>query len=344
MPLDAGVVPREEVARRLATVECESMLRCLPVNTMLWSNLTGCIASDTRQLQAWDVALWARASEAGELEFDPEAFDRCLERIRTAACTGRPFPIYQACREAFRGQLPDGEACHAEFECQPGSTCAREPATCPGECTPQSALGEPCVGEYSCGEDAQCVSNRCVRLWPEGADCTGGAGRCAEGLRCYVGARGSARCERVDEARAAGLGASCDPQVGPYCPGDLVCACDESICRGDASLTCVEPAAAGEACLGSSPPQCPKGYGCSARGRCEPTLEPGSACVASGVCADGYGCASHPGEGASCRSPGLPGDSCGSWSCVMTLSCVDDVCRAECEAPRGPGVLSLFDL
>lgn len=239
------------------------------------------------------------------------ARDRCAAEISAAACGDR----IECNEERVTGDLDDGAACAAGFQCKSG-LCRRDGIGSCGVCVPRnarSAAGGPCVDSADCVEGAECSistdGGRCVAIDTADAGEPCGSTRearigCAKGLRCF------------DARRDESLG-TCRPPagLGGECRGITDCA-DDLTCIGE---RCVERLPEGAPCAVSDRSPCARGLACD--GTCEKIVlaHDGGACdqytrlCERGSCIGVSGPSNAPGEG---PLPGRPSDHVTPGVCV----------------------------
>jgi hypothetical protein len=191
------------------------------------------------------------AVDAGRIEFDADAAERCFDAIRERGCEERYPDEEPACAAVLRGRMGRNGPCMASAECADDGICGFDPSCseqcCVGACRVRAdplAIGEPCGGSISCVEEGYCdfasATPLCVKRVEAGGDCSlgqacdessgcdgatcraykdveegercdGSYTRCVEPARCFYEADDVERCRIAPQ-----LGAPCDRE-GPSC-------------------------------------------------------------------------------------------------------------------------------
>ena len=214
----------EADAARFASAACDWPARCVPLQ---FRHLSG----DASHCQAQVLAEVRATLTDPHVKLPPGWLDACIQALETRACD--PTTSVPECQPP-RGDVAEGGACYAEFDCAPGLSCTRVatpayPLGAPcGTCAPPSG---PCA---SCGADEVCgPGGECTPRIPVGAACTFQG--CVAGAIC-AGPIDAAVC-----TVNAYLGGPCDP-THPACEDWTHC--------NEATRTCVESTMAdvGAAC------------------------------------------------------------------------------------------------
>lgn len=293
--------------------------------------------------------------QPGDLTYSPDSAGACLAPYIAATCdglstvTGSPPP---ACENVFVGTKTAGEPCEFDQLCTPGLFCKPgENGTCPGTCTPRSALGEPCnVSRQLCVTGLQCTGfgdreGTCVApkvekdgacffltQCPSGQFCDTDAGRCkdqaAQGEACN-----SVGC--VSPLRCTGSPGTCEPLPTLGQPCDFTCA-DGAVCNND-KVCVAAPTQVGDPCVESLFP-CGSRTGLQCRrsdNTCIGPLPLGAPCggdTGTSDCDFGW-CDAALGTTGQCRPWLAFGDTCESFN----GSCGPFECfQGKCSLPGGP--------
>ena len=256
------------------------------------------------------------AMAAGTVAYDGAKAGACLEFVRARGCdmrtvwTEETLAQQAACAQVFTGSIGRNGPCLTAFECAEPSACGFDPACtatdmcCVGGCRTLavgSAVGESCVGQGLCEEDAYCdfgvspaVCRAALKLGeacpyggcgggnfcdyndgdgsftcraprPEGAQCDSDEG-CEAPLRCGYDKNYMSSCYRPRDT-----GEACDPEVYYWQCMRLGDRCDPE------TRTCASLPGKGEPCPGG---ECQGDLFCSsfAGGRCVPVADPGEGC------------------------------------------------------------------
>lgn len=290
----------------------------------------------------------------GRAQWNPTAAATCVARITGGCELMKSNADLLAECGAIVGNVNDGAACQADFECATAGARCEAPAG--GEacgamvCRKPAATGQSCANGGFCGPADYCVFERDTASGADVSVCdSGAAGRpcdggsdCDPGLFCNGG---------HDDSTAAGTCTTSKP-AGSICSDDRECL-GELLCVGETATTtgvCRDVRAQGATCDGI--------FGCFGHqycdgpsggpGTCRPALGVGQPCgIALGRpwCGATLAC-----DGGSCQPAGAVGATCTRGSdgvfasdpnaCSTGLHCSNEITMATtgtCAAPLGDG-------
>lgn len=197
---EGGESGRYEYCNRKAEIECAALKPCCEAEGIAYDR-AGC-----ESLIRGNCEKLMDRIQAGELGFDEEMGDACLEQTKAlyAKCTFESESEYlaatffipeDACNRVFFGLVEPGGSCATSLDCKPPADWAQK---------------------------ADCDEGKCVvkpRLLAEGEDCKPGVAlQCAEGLYCP----GEGKCRKT-----YALGEDCaGPFVNDACGSDAHCSVD----------------------------------------------------------------------------------------------------------------------
>lgn len=223
----------EEVDVAARTALCTRGVRC---------GLIASVEACQAELVTPPPPSYAAARDAGHLDYDGEAAQRCADALAALPCdqTSRAARVVpEACRSRFRGKIADGAACAFDEECT-SARCDQgacpEGVCCVGACGATRSGGAPgdtCDRTSECGDGFCGDDHTCHALAAAGADCMGDA-QCDYGLACA--------------SPSPSLPGTCRalPHVGEACP---YARCADLGMRCDATAHCVPLGQVGEACM-----------------------------------------------------------------------------------------------
>lgn len=301
---------------RVPVLECEHLTRC-----GVFETVEHCLTARRQLPDDFGVPqrlpydhYWVEAVERGTVRFSAENSHGCLAALAERTCSlWAADDVTYACRDVFRGVVPNGERSAWPFECTSGwwtldsTDCSPGEPCCEQTCAPlpspvPSGPDEPCsdVGP-SCGRGLRCSNGRCVEGLQLGQEC-GDYRECRRGLVC------NGRCVTPDS-----LPSTCSPDrdqchlLGSRCTLDHGCQplafrgesceiavylCAPGLGCDPETKRCVGFAAEGEPCATAVPADiCGSGLVCveeNDRGVCRPITPDGAPCESDYVCASGY--------------------------------------------------------
>lgn len=291
---------------------CERVFQC-PEKAAFFNFLFGRYASEQdckdsgfSFVDPSDVEEVTNAVNAGRITFDVAAANTCLNDLKTKLAAGRCATKFDgdlpsSCANAFKGKVEIGNVCVTDESCGENAYCDIADTGCTGTCKAHQMDGQTCVDE-ECLEGSSCNDGTCVKKGSvaDGASCTedeqcGNTSNCSEGV-----------CTTISDATIANMGESCGlGGAPPLCKPGLVCT-DINFMTGTG--TCGTPKAAGGDCYLFAE--------CGPNLRCEGanvgTRTPGK-CVAVG------------GVGATCDTALI--------DCQTGLTCVNDQCAQPMACP-----------
>ncbi len=237
-------IPMEDFATRFADAYCSWEVRCGGIpdrETCAEGNLRGLLEASFEQAYA--------AVEGGRVVYDGAAARKCIERTESLGCE-HDANAQAECQAAWQGQIPEGEACSLDGECQTKNCilpASCQDSCCMGVCGRGSAsVDDACGDASSCVEGAYCdkASSICRPRGAEGSPCDSDSS-CQAHMYCDDDAPNPAVCRRL-------------PYEGEPCP-DWDCALRNNDCirQEDDTQVCVPVFEVGDACTTDS--QCP-GY------------------------------------------------------------------------------------
>jgi hypothetical protein len=324
-PAPGPIETMEDLFHAIPERLCAAFERCWFDGDSFAQFLGAASCQDKQRSTLFDLTApsYRRSIRAGRVMFDAVAAQACLDSIPTLACADfDPLFSHDPCPDAFRGLVPDGDACAGDGECGASSYC--EAASCGGMgvCRPRVAAGEACSFTTDvCARGTGCVGGVCTHHGLDlGATCEPlGGGNCRGLLACW-----SRTCvdPSVVGTREATLGEPCT-YLGPdECEPGLVCVPPE---RTTLAGTCQEgDAPAGDPCVIDA--QCDHDALCS-ESRCE-QLRPAGAFCGDDIfaCTWGTTCL---GLGPDCTPTYHNGQACTSDINCFSRRCV----AGRCEAP-----------
>lgn len=215
MPLSS-----EEALREVAAASCEHSFRCQRESAASYT-LETCIEwrAQNDRFSRIEAAI-----NAGRVNFDPDAAERCATAVESAACNVLPDEL-EDCRAAFAGTRVDGQSCWIDEECVEPSSCRQMILGQCGQCVARIAEGQPCdsANAYNCDRHLHCRNQRCERLPVEGQPCVDGI--CDVGFSC-VTMNNVATCRGwAAEGQTCQLQATNGVLLAPICApyNDLFC-------------------------------------------------------------------------------------------------------------------------
>lgn len=348
-PRDAGLSP-DEVCRTLNAARCTYLGRC------------GLVGNDAQAQERCRLALeatwcgpstWPAHVLAGALRLDGARAADCASALDAAACAGWAslpdsctrfllprVPLGQPCYDGYvecldgvcrgaacprtcqpRGLL--GEVCSVDGDCRAGLFCRQLVSGAGvGQCATLHTENEVCLNDANCGEGLRCVEDFCRKLPGEGQPCL--LGRCDEGLACRD-VEGVRTCQPRLETGS--------PCAGDECEAGLVCEPLSGQCERLELQT-------GDAC--GLKQRCPQSLVCvgvtsAARGKCDPPLGLGLACLGAQDCEAHLVCATGEADaGLTCLLRRSAGEPCvTSGECQLSARCVGGTC-VELPLPGEP--------
>lgn len=133
---------------------CERLFRCWEANDDFMSTrwLLETPEACEAELALGHVQIASRRDtraqvEAGNLRYVPSMGEKCIEEL--SACNGPSSFYVGSCREVFDGPVETGGACNRDEDCAGDASC-ESALTCPGQCQPRKATGEPCSVNTDC--------------------------------------------------------------------------------------------------------------------------------------------------------------------------------------------------
>ena len=332
----AATVPIEDLPAEAAQIYCDQLAACageamadfLPFGD-------DCVEQFTNALTDGTLEQWKAAIEAGTVEYHADAAQACLDALDAMGCDlfGNRGP--EICEDALDGNVPLGEDCGIDDECDGEAFCLIE-AACPGTCSERLGESAACTDDSNCQDGLTCQRRTCLAQAGAGDSCGGpGGSECEVGLLC-LGEDGDTpgTCTDADEIFTEAEGASCNVQAGPLCSGDLSCVVTSVV---GPTFECQAGLDSGADCTLGFPDPCPDGEYCSG-------LDIGSGDI------DGT-CEALPAAGEACADT-LFGDSCAEYlrcdpealtctaveriggDCDSDTGCYSDVCYSgSCVAP-----------
>lgn len=262
---------------------------------------------------------FTRELQEGRAGLVPSGVSACLSSAYSLSCTDLHAYFFTSSYSCLEGVAGLSEAnCFTDSDCVPTRFCDTS-NTCPGRCTPKTAIGQPVTAQGECVSGAENYQGVCTALVAEGGDCgstTSTNHRCVPGADCDPLTK---ICRAWEQLPA--VGQSCN--VG----GPVACALGLQCVSG----SCVPLVVKGGTC--DSARECQKGLFCSSTNVCMPLLAAGTSCdssVPSGQCQHGAQCL-----GGTCRptSNGLDAD-CSQTGCASGLYCSP---AGTCKAKGGEG-------
>ncbi len=339
----SGVPAREGLAEAISAV-CRYFAECAAPEGggLVVLSSIDCERALPQLLPTAELGSALTRAEAGELSYDPEAFEACLKRV-TETC----LPIDGTfCPEAFDGDVELDGACNSDYDCAGDAYC-QTGRTCPGTCVARSAPGEDCAENRTCSsgdkpwaicdESDTCRTAELIGVGKEGDDCgvaaignNLGLSLCETGLFCDFD--GTKKC-------TAPIGAGMD------CTGGGICEAGTQCLGGDTKL-CVAftlVATDGGDCSAATRLCDPQAGLTCTDGTCSQITEgaQGDPCppgpTGSLFCDAGLVCRTPEGQRAStCQQPGATGDPCTTGIQCASGACYIDGCSAEfCSANAG---------
>ncbi|PTL79969.1 hypothetical protein [Vitiosangium sp. GDMCC 1.1324] len=319
-----GSVKREDFDAELATAVCEKYVRCglsYDADSCEQGLAVGFLAQHGLNAQ-YSVAI-----NAGQMHYDADAAEKCLEKIRSGPCDVDPLSsrmllegvgMSADCRFLF-GEVADGEACRWSGECGAPSVCSSTAPWYCGTCQPKRAEGAQSPSSLLCMEGLVSFQSTCQQPLKEGQSCDQPgidySEACEPDLICDSD---SLVCRRL-----ASKGEACDLQ-SHRCAWNLACI----------DGTCHALNGKGESCTAQAAnvldlSGCQRELFCDADpgapGRCRPRLvDEGSSCRDYRECGRGLYCeGSDTGSGqrGTCRRLAREGESCDGRVCNFRFYC-----------------------
>jgi hypothetical protein len=325
----------EQMLTETAIAGCALQSRCFGRLAEVSLHGEDCVSHATKLAQDGELGVLVKLAGEGKVAFDGGKATRCVAAFANGSCDGSDLP--SECDSVFLGSAKTGDACAMHEECGLAARCAGN--TCPGTCTPRSAVGGPCADDADCVKEATCYrpESKCEARLQSGEACTG-AVACVEGLSCVglvlsEGKLGACGVPEQTPARRATLGEPCfTTPDGPFCVDDAVCELQTEP-GPNAKFLCVAPYAAGGPCQRSIPDGCPLGEYCSVASgsvvpNCLPLPAEGKPCgrgPSGDVCGPGAACI----VGA-CGTPGRLGEACNG----LPTQCLSGKCSAQVCVPE----------
>lgn len=280
----------------------------------------------------------------GRVRIDGVRAEACLDAIPTHTCFGEEGAREQEdCALVFLGEVPLGQSCYADVDCEGSAWCDSSALVCPSVCAPRKAVGESALADRECEEGLYVYAGKCRAFVATSGSCAPDGA--AEKQRCnsWDFCNDAQTCEarrRVNQP-CAGLG-QCDAWLTCskgtcLAPLDSTEPCDENVCKSDlhcdfaangGSGTCKSPEAEGAPCWQTNDcvamAYCRGGGGSgSTDGTCVARGQGGESCSATAPCAPGLACV-----GGSCATPRDLGEPCASaGECATSLNCSGDKCQ-----------------
>lgn len=335
-PVEPTGILLEALAAELAAADCARLSSCNALPAPLSS--ATCQARQADLFYAPVVRRIETGVEAGSLSYFELAAKDCREAIGKLACTsGLDHPVLElpACAGMIRGLGAVGAPCPVPTACADGHYCGGE--ACPGTCRAYLSNNQACAGGERCGAGLYCdlVGRRCLAVSANGQPCglSMGGNACATGSYCDQTNPASPVCRPV-RGRGQGCGTDDECIVGARCisarcsEGAVGDGCERAAdCDPElrcAAGRCAAPIAVGSACMATGAP-CVPGASCT-DGTCAELPESGEVCPNNecflGRCVAGTCLAAEPdGAGCSAADECLPGRSCESQRCRLTLTC-----------------------
>ena len=307
----------EEIPAKYADAVCSVLEQCTP---LLDFYLGGQSCTDRFGASLEDSFVYMdEAIAAGRVVYNPGRVEQCLADLRAGSCGGNEDP--ESCDEVLEGQVPLGEACAQDVDCEGRAFCKKE-SSCPGTCTAAGQAGSDCESDDQCGAGLEChpATALCTSTPGAGDPCGGGTQPdCPLDLVCIgedSDAGQAGECRSADEVFTAGNGETCDfSGSGVLCQPELVCAFADLGGSTGLLMECAERVAAGAACKLAVPGQCPSDQ------YCDISFRPGQ--TSAPVPADFEGtCVDLPRDGQPCA------DALGGTSCAGGHLCAGGTCRA----------------
>lgn len=219
---NGGDVPVNQIGEQFGRVSCERMFECCNAQELMEEleffnvdTVDDCAMVFAGFIGGFLEPQIEASVASGRLIYRADRMAECVDRFRAMSCaelaqamTTDDFGDSGVCRDPFVGQVPDGQACASDLECQ-SETCIGESmdfegnvteGTCGsppgpgdacdfGECGGGAycefgASGEMCAAAKSsgaeCSSDDECTSQNCAGGDPN----NGTPGNCSDELRC----------------------------------------------------------------------------------------------------------------------------------------------------------------
>lgn len=264
---------------------------------------------------------------------DPEASQRCLEKLATAPCRWDRSAPRDDCDSQGDSHAPavaPGGVCTRWDECVDGF-CTAQPG-CTGVCVARSPRGGPCHENQLCRDDEYCHEGRCAPRAGVGEPCGGHWQWCQDGLFCdgYVAANDDDHAFRREQPGRCSAGRrrgeDCAPPehvAGEVCGSGLFCdwggerpVCSDPLAEG-AQCRWIDACADGLVCAGlvlAGRHPAGRRYAASRPGRCTRSLDDGDACDPDAFVSGCPAAMTCDPQRRVCRSTGHVGDPCtSSW-------------------------------
>ena len=182
---------------------CEAAWQCYDQNLFTaqlamiagrYGSVEGCIENLGSELGFGTNAI-EEAVASGRMVMDRSFIEACKNDYREAICSGSLEDGPPAsCLQLAAGQVPEGDPCLDEVECEGALNCvqSQDDEICYGTCGTYENLGNECGGVI-CSDDEFCLweldeqtfesTETCTLRYSEDEDCNSN-GQCAEGLLC----------------------------------------------------------------------------------------------------------------------------------------------------------------
>jgi len=335
-------VPIERAASTIAGMFCGILDTC--VGPLADSFLPNCDATLQAQFEDKTVAQWQAAIARGTASYDAAKMKECLDAMRALGCGMFNAQQPDVCKDAIKGTVASGGACHIDEECTSELFCDVDTA-CPGICATRLAASSPCNRTSQCTGALQCVNGACGTSGGEGSACQGNTSvECGSFLTC-IGANGQTpgSCELMGSLATAGSGEACRFGQAPMvlCQAGYYCAL-QSVASGTFEMTFSCDAlltTAGATCRLGVPSGCLPAEYCdititvgTPTGTCTPLPIAGQDCLGSDNSAR---CA----PSLACDDAATPNPKCVeverlTSTCTADVACYSQVCDAGvCAAP-----------
>ena len=193
----------EMMDKLLTDAFCEAAFQCYDQNPFVaqlammagrYGSEEECKANLGDELGMIDSSL-EEAVAGGRLVVDRSYLQACKNDFREMLCSatlGADAP--PSCLQLLQGQIPEGEPCLDEIECEGALNCvsSQDSEVCYGTCGTYENSGQDCDGAV-CGDGEFCLyewdeetfesSQSCAALYVENEECEW-SGQCANGLVC----------------------------------------------------------------------------------------------------------------------------------------------------------------
>lgn len=142
----------EQLEPKLVKAYCENVVQCSPGSEL---GFIAALLGDTATCSALMGPIsggafedFQAAKDRGALNIDLDVFAACLDNLAPAAFCKGFEGLEGLCPAAFEGTVVAAGDCNSDLECSSGLYCNTD--TCPGKCTVQVAVGEPCTTRGEC--------------------------------------------------------------------------------------------------------------------------------------------------------------------------------------------------